>query len=181
MQGGWPVGVLFAALMTRLLLPEIGWRGVFLVATFPVIVIAILGRRLKESPKYEVLRHGAKLIEEGRREEAEALGRQYGVDLSGADRQKSYMSLFEPQVRKHTLFLAAAFLLNWFGIQVLNVLSTTVLTDGKDISFESSLGVLIVSNAVGFVGYMSFGWFGDRIGRRNAIALGWSARASVTC
>jgi MFS transporter, putative metabolite:H+ symporter len=48
-RGGWPVGVLFAALMSSLLLPLIGWRGVFLVATFPAIVIAILGRRLKES------------------------------------------------------------------------------------------------------------------------------------
>jgi MFS transporter, putative metabolite:H+ symporter len=49
-QGGWPVGVLFAALMSSILLPLVGWRGVFLVATFPAIVIAILGRRLKESP-----------------------------------------------------------------------------------------------------------------------------------
>jgi MFS family permease len=173
-QGGWPVGVLFAALMSSILLPLVGWRGVFLVATFPAIVIAILGRRLKESPQHEVLVRGRKLIAEGRREEAEELGREYGVDFAGTgSRQQSYKSLFEPQVRKHTIFLAGAFLLNWFGIQVLNVLSTTVLTDGKGISFESSLGVLIVSNAVGFVGYMSFGRIGDKIGRRNAIALGW--------
>jgi MFS family permease len=157
-QGGWPVGVLFAALMSSILLPLVGWRGVFLVATFPAIVIAILGRRLKESPQHEVLVRGRKLIAECRREEAEALGREYDVDFADTgSQQQSYKSLFEPQVRKHTIFLASAFLLNWFGIQVLNVLSTTVLTDGKDISFESSLGVLIVSNAVGFVGYMSFG------------------------
>lgn len=176
-QGGWPVGVLFAAAVAAVLLPLIGWRGVFLVATFPAIVIAILGRRLKESPQFEVMKRGQKLIAEGRREEAEALGEEHGVDLSTATGHKkvSYVSLFEPEVRKHTIFLALAFLLNWFGVQVLNVLSTTILTDGKGISFSSSLVVLIVSNAVAFVGYMAFGRFGDKIGRRNAIAFGWFA------
>jgi MFS family permease len=121
-----------------------------------------------------VLQRGRRLIAEGRREEAHALGREHGVDFENVgSRQQSYGSLFEPEIRRHTIFLAGAFLLNWFGIQVLNVLSTTILTDGKDISFESSLGVLIVSNAVGFVGYMCFGRFGDMIGRRNAIAIGW--------
>jgi putative MFS transporter len=172
-QGGWPMGVVLAAAITSVLLPLVGWRGVFLIATFPAIVIAILGRRLKESPQYEVLREGRRLKAAGRREEADALGRAHGVDLSGADQKVSYLSLFEPAVRKHTIFLAGAFLLNWFGIQVLSVLSTTILTDGKGINFEDSLGVLIVSNLVGFVGYMSFGFIGDRIGRRNAIAFGW--------
>jgi MFS family permease len=175
-QGGWPVGVLFAAAMTSILLPVIGWRGVFLVATFPAIVIAILGRRLKESPQYEVLKRGQELIAEGRKDEAEALGREHGVDFTTYGHKKvSYASLFEPQVRRHTIFLATAFLLNWFGVQVLNVLSTTILTDAKGISFENSLIILIISNAVAFVGYMSFGRIGDVIGRRNAIAFGWFA------
>jgi MFS family permease len=51
-QGGWPVGVLFAAAMTAALLPVTGWREIFAIATFPAIVIAILGRRLKETPQF---------------------------------------------------------------------------------------------------------------------------------
>jgi putative MFS transporter len=173
-QGGWPIGVLFAAAMTSILLPIVGWRGVFLVATFPAIVIVIVGRRLRESPKYEVLKRARELTAAGRRDEAAALAAEYRIDIGAGGDRRSYAALAERPVRRHTAFLAGAFLLNWFGIQVLNVLSTTILTDGKGITFSNSLLVLILSNAVGFIGYMTFGWIGDRVGRRNAIAAGWA-------
>ena len=35
---GWQVGVLGAALLTPMLLPSIGWRGMFLVGVIPAIV-----------------------------------------------------------------------------------------------------------------------------------------------
>ena len=52
-------------------------------------------------------------------------------------------------------------------------LGTTVLVEAKGVSFESSLYVLILANAVGFVGYLSHGWVGDRIGRRNTVLMGF--------
>lgn len=172
-QGGWPLGVMFGAAVTALVLPGVGWRGTFLIATFPAVVIAILGRRLKESPKFEALQRAKELEKEGRTEELAELKRDYGIDLGDKQSKPSYASLFEPAIRRHTLFLCTGFLLNWFGVQVLSVLSTTVLTDGKHISFTNSLIVVIISNAVSFVGYMLFGWLGDRIPRRNAIGIGW--------
>ena len=33
--------------------------------------------------------------------------------------------------------------------------------------------LLIVANAVGYVGYVTHGFLGDRLGRRNVIAFGW--------
>jgi MFS family permease len=35
------------------------------------------------------------------------------------------------------------------------------------------LQVLILANAVGFIGYLSHGWLGDRIGRRNTVLIGF--------
>lgn len=172
-QGGWPLGVMFGAAMVALVLPGVGWRGTFLIATFPAIIIAFLGRRLKESPKYEVLKRARELQAEGRTEEVAELQREYGVDLGGKSGKASYASLFEPQIRRHTLFLCIGFLLNWFGVQVLAVLSTTVLTSGKHISFSSSLVVVIISNLVAFLGYMLAGYLGDRFSRRNVIGVGW--------
>ena len=78
------------------------------------------------------------------------------------------------------MVLGAAFLLNWFATQVFSVLGTTVITDVHHVSFESSLVVLIISNLVGYLGYLAFGFLGDRIGRRNAIALGWTT-AGIYC
>jgi MFS family permease len=171
-QGGWPIGVLFAAAMSALLLPAVGWRGVFLVSTFPIILILILRTRLKESPRYEHMVAVRRLEAEGKIAEARELGQKYGVD---ADRsaQFTYVQLFGVDVRKHTIFLGVAFLLNWFAIQVFTVLGTTVLTQGKGISFSNSLFLLILSNALAYIGYITHGYIGDYLGRRETIAGAW--------
>ncbi|MDD7569162.1 MAG: MFS transporter [[Actinobacillus] rossii] len=45
---GWQIGVLAAALLTPLLLPVIGWRGMFVVGIFPAFVAWFLRARLHE-------------------------------------------------------------------------------------------------------------------------------------
>ena len=45
---GWQVGVLVAALLTPVLLPHIGWRGMFVVGIFPAFVAWYLRTRLHE-------------------------------------------------------------------------------------------------------------------------------------
>ena len=45
---GWQMGVLGAALLTPLLLPLIGWRGMFLVGVLPAVVAWVLRAKLHE-------------------------------------------------------------------------------------------------------------------------------------
>lgn len=45
---GWQAGVLVAALATPLLLPEIGWRGMFLVGVFPAVAAYFIRHALHE-------------------------------------------------------------------------------------------------------------------------------------
>lgn len=45
---GWQVGVLAAALLTPLLLPHIGWRGMFILGIFPAFVAWYLRAKLHE-------------------------------------------------------------------------------------------------------------------------------------
>ena len=169
-QGGWPVGVLFASAMAAVLLPVVGWRGVFFVATFPAVVIAILGTRLKDTPQF------ARIREERRRQRESKGGeaRWQAVALAkGSGARFPFVQLFEPDQRRHTIFLSLGFLLNWFGVQVFSVLGTTVLLKAHGINLGSSLIILIVSNAAAFVGYVVHGIVGDKIGRRETIGLGW--------
>jgi MFS family permease len=56
---GWQVGVLLAAFVTPLLLPVIGWRGMFMVGLLPALVAFIVRRTLDE-PEIFVKRHAAK-------------------------------------------------------------------------------------------------------------------------
>jgi MFS family permease len=171
-QGGWPIGVLFAAAVSALLLPFIGWRGVFAVATFPIILIAILATRLRESPRFEAAKEVRRLLRLGKVQEAKTFGDTHGIN---AERAKafSYVQLFQSDERGHTIWLGLSFLLNWIGIQVFVVLSTTILVAGKGITMQNALLFLIVSNALSYIGYIVHGYVGDLIGRRETIAIGW--------
>lgn len=56
---GWQAGVLGAALLTPLLLPTIGWRGMFLVGVIPALVAWVIRNRLHE-PEVFVRKVGEK-------------------------------------------------------------------------------------------------------------------------
>ncbi|WAH36466.1 MFS transporter [Alicyclobacillus dauci] len=171
-QGGWPLGVLLASLMVAVLEPSVGWRGVFWIATFPALVIVALWTRLKESPRYLQVRQIRKLLKTGRNKEAIELAAEYNIDSEKMNKS-SIRQMFEPGIRRHSIFLCLAFLFNWMAVQVFAVLSTTVLVNGKHISFSNSLILLILSNALGYVGYVAHGFVGDKIGRRATIIIAW--------
>lgn len=171
-QSGWPVGALIAAGLTALLLPHIGWQGCFIFAAVPALVVAILARKLKESPQFQVHQRINQLRKAGDDSAARSLAREYHVDY--AEHAKAGVAAaFRGAALRPTLVLSLAILLNWSAIQVFSVLGTSVIVSVHKLSFENSLWILVLSNLVGFIGYLVHGWLGDRIGRRNTVALGW--------
>jgi MFS family permease len=154
-QGGWPIGALLAALLTSVLLPTIGWKGCFIFAGIPSLVIAFLAQRLRETPQFELLHR-----------------LRSGSD--GAQHKANFLNAFRGDALRPSMVLGSAHLLNWFTVQVFAILGTTVLINVHHVSFANSLLVLVLSNVLGFVGYLVHGYFGDRFGRRNVIAVGWS-------
>ncbi|MFD4954467.1 MFS transporter [Streptomyces sp. NPDC058451] len=172
-QSGWPVGALLASAFAAVLLPVMSWRWIFLLATFPVVVIVVAGSRLRESPSFVALKRTRELRKDGREVDAARLAELYSLDITRDD-ESGLRQLFAPDLRRHTLCLSGAWLFNWMGIQIFSVLGTTILTDGKGVSFSSALVVLILANLAGFLGYLFHGYLGDRIGRRTTIIVGWS-------
>jgi MFS family permease len=171
-QGGWPVGALLAAALTAILLPLIGWRGCFIFAAVPSLVIAFLARRLRESPQFELQNELRRLRARGQESAGRSLADRHDVDYEGHE-SAGFAAAFRGPALRATLSLGAGFLLNWFTIQIFSVLGTTVITSVHHISFGNSLLILVLSNLAGYCGYLTHGYFGDRIGRRNVIAMGW--------
>jgi MFS transporter, putative metabolite:H+ symporter len=169
-QGAFPFGVLLASAWVAIFLPVIGWRGCFLLAVFPAVLIALTRRGLRESPQFELELQLRRLRKQGRAAEAAELARSYGVD----ERPTAPLAaIFRGQALRNTLVLGAAWFINAAGMQLFAVLGTTVLTQAKHVSFTNSLVLLIVANAVGYLGGVTHGFLGDRLGRRNVIAFGW--------
>lgn len=169
-QGGWPLGTLLAAAFAAILLPLIGWRGCFLVAVFPAIVIVLLRRKLKETPQFALQDQVRKLRKAGDEAGAAALAAEYGLV---AEKKAPLKEVFAPESRRNTIVLGLAWFANWFGIQTFSVLGTSVLTEGKGVDFAGALIMFIIINFVAFTGYLFHGWAGDRFGRRNVIGIGW--------
>jgi MFS family permease len=172
-QSGWPVGSVLAAVSIYLLFPLGGWSLCFIVAVFPAVFMLWAARHLKESPQFAARHRAETLLKQGRTEDAHQLAESAGVDLT--DRSAPLASAFKGESLRSTVVIGTAFLLNWLGVLVFAILGTSLLTapDGKNIAFTNALAILIVSNATAFAGYLFHGWLGDRIGRRNAIAIGW--------
>jgi MFS family permease len=172
-QSGWPVGSVLAAGSVYLLFPIGGWALCFIVAVFPAIFMLWVARYLKESPQFSIRHQAEKMLTDGHTEEAHALANSAGIDLT--DQSMPLASAFKGESLRSTVVIGSAFLLSWLGVLAFAILGTSLLTakDGKNIAFDSALAILIISNATAFAGYLFHGWLGDRIGRRNTIAIGW--------
>jgi MFS transporter, putative metabolite:H+ symporter len=155
-QTAWPLGALaaagFVALVSLFLKPD-QWRWTFLLATIPAILVALLCRKLRESPQF--LAHKT---------------------ARTATKQRSaapFAMIFRRDQLRNTLVLALGWLTNWMAIQTFSVLGTTVLQSGKNFSATNSLLLVVASNLVAALGYLAHGWLGDRFPRHRVIGAGW--------
>jgi MFS family permease len=172
-QSGWPIGSVLAAVSIYALFPIGGWALCFIVAVFPAFFMVWAAHYLKESPQFVVRHRAEQLLKAGHADEAHELAATAGVDLT--ETSAPLAAVFKGESLRATLVIGPAFLLNWLGVLAFAILGTSLLTatDGKDVAFNNALAVLIISNATAFAGYLFHGWLGDRIGRRNTIAIGW--------
>ncbi|MFF0990612.1 MFS transporter [Kocuria nitroreducens] len=178
-QGGWPVGALVSAGLSALLLPIIGWRWSFVVAAVLALLVALMASRLPESPTFAAIQEVQRRRAAGDVEGAHRLAAEHDLE-EGSHHKTGFKDVFTPELRKHTTLLALAWFFNWFAIQVFSVLGTTVLVEAKGVTFENALIVLVLANAVGFVGYVFHGWLGDRITRKRTVVMGWLAGGIVS-
>jgi MFS family permease len=169
-QAGWPVGVMLSAGLAALFSDSLGWRGVFAVATFPLVVIFFLRMGLKESPYFLKLQFLRKLRREGQEQESLRLGSRWNIDIVG-DRKNTYAELFAPGLRKHSVAVGLMFFFKIIGDVQMTVLATSILAQSKGIELNGALWTIVFGNAVAILGYLLFGWLGDRLGRRDTVII----------
>ncbi|GAA1821459.1 MFS transporter [Nesterenkonia flava] len=173
-QAGWPVGALLAAGFVALVSTWFGaenWRIAFLLSIIPsIVVFALIWVFLKETPQFTTMKRIRELRKAGREDEAEALSAVTGITV---EKEVPLKRIFNAKHRRNTIVLSVAWTLNWFGIQTFSVLGTTVLESGKGVDADSALLMIVGANIVGALGYLTHGFLGDRLGRKNVIVGGW--------
>jgi MFS family permease len=149
---GWQAGVLAAALLTPLLLPVIGWRGMFAVGVLPAVAAYFIRKDL----------HEPRVFEARQRKDGSALG------LLVADKATARISA-------GMVILCGVQNFGYYGVMIWlpNYLSSRFhfgLTQSATWTAVTIVGMGI--------GIYAFGQVADRIGRRPAF-IGWMLGAAI--
>lgn len=156
-QSSWTIGYAFAALASMIIIPQFGWRALFLVGIFPALVTFWIRRNIEEPEIWQ------------NQKKAEAVDGKTGV-IAG------YRILFSRQYLKNTIFLTFLLIFAQFGYWgiftwVPGFLGSSVEQGGAGLNIVKS-GIWIIAMQVGgFAGLVSFGFFADRIGRKTAFII----------
>jgi MFS family permease len=158
MQTGAPFGIVLASLVGGFLAPSIGWKACFFVSILPALLVVYIRRRLPES---DVWLERKRLASVGSREAKVSLKALFG----------KFASLFTPAYRG--LFLQCLVLAifdmsaYWFTYSWL----PGYLHQQREFSLVKSALWMLVTQAGGVLGYLSFGYVADRFGRRPAYSV----------
>jgi MFS family permease len=156
MQTGAPLGIALASVMGGLLAPEIGWRSCFILSGLPALLVVYIRGNLPESDMW---------LERRR--------------LSGVPKQSQlaaeffnrFIGLFSPLTRKMFLKSLVLTTLGLSAYWLTYSWMPSYLYQQRQFTMTKSAMWILVTQAGGFTGYLSFGFFADRFGRRPAYSL----------
>jgi len=141
----WPIGYIVAAALAREVLPDHGWRLLFLFGGVALAASLYILIAVPESEVWKAERHHR-----------------------GKERV-AIREIFAPDVRRHTLLgtiAAGCALTGYWGA---NTWLPTYLIMERQLDPARMATFVIVLNIGMFTGYQCFGWIADRVGQRRAL------------
>jgi MFS family permease len=161
-QSFWAVGYAAAAAVSALVLPAWGWRAVFFVGVLPAFFTFWVRRRVEEPAIWRARGSGA----------GEASGERPGLG-----------ALFAPGRVRITLVVTlmnALSLFAWWGFNlwIPAFLSLSREQGGVGLTTRAMSGLIIFMQAGMWLGYVSFGYISDALGRKKTY-IGYLAAAAV--
>jgi MFS family permease len=157
MQTGAPFGIVLASIIGGFVAPEIGWRLCFFISVLPALLVVFIRKHLPESDLWLERR---RLPAEGKHEPAQVRGP-----------GNTFLLLFSRSYRK--LFLQSLVLAifdmsaYWFTYSWL----PGYLHQQREFPLAKSALWMLVTQAGGLAGYLTFGFVADRFGRRPAYSV----------
>lgn len=152
MQSGWAIGTILAALLAVVVLPRFGWRPLFALGVLPALLAFWMQKHVPEPEAWRQTR-------------AHAPARPWS----------GLVEIMRPPLLRRTFaatLLTTCVLFAYWGLftWVPAYLASPIAQGGAGMSLVRSTAWIIPLQVGAFFGYVSFGWIGDRLGRRPAFA-----------
>jgi MFS family permease len=159
MQSGWAIGYILAAVIAAIVLPVLGWRWLFVVGGLPAFLVLWVRREVQEP---EVWKH-----QQGRTADGNPLRAILGRALIG----RTVLA---------TLLMGSVLFAYWGTFSWLPAfLASPVESGGAGMSIVNSMAWIVSIQLGAFLGYLSFGFIADYLGRRRTFVLFLLAAAGL--
>ncbi|NVO15320.1 MAG: MFS transporter [Rhodoplanes sp.] len=154
LQTGWTFGLLTAAMFAFTIIPSHGWRWMFYATVVPVVITFFLVLFcVKESPVWKA-----------KRQEQKAQPRASGNAIP-------LVALFNKKNLRNTLLGLGVSIFGMYGWWTLFTFLPTYIDKTLNVGITKGAEFMIWTSIGAFFGYLLFGAFADRVGRRPTFAV----------
>lgn len=160
---GWQAGAVLAAILAAVVLPDYGWRGLFLVGVIPALLAAWARHGIKEPPMW-VKRKEMKKELAARKERGETLTAEEEEQLEEAKKFPLAHLFASPSKTVTTLSLTVMTSVQNFGYYGIMVWLPMILLKEHGLTTKSMSGWMIVTVIGMIAGIYVFGYLCDRLG-----------------
>lgn len=159
MQSGWAIGYILAALLSALIIPSLGWRMLFVVGILPALLTVWIRRHVPEPEIW--------------------VSRPRGQD---SHLRPFLREIFSAPLAKRTVIATlttTSVLFAYWGLftWIPTFLSTPEDQGGAGLTIVGSAEWIIPMQVGAFLGYVLFGFFADRFGRKPTFVVFLAAAA----
>ncbi len=176
LEGFWPIGFIFAGILSYFLLPIGGWRLVFLCEGIPAIFVLVIRRIVPESPRWladtnqddqadKVMTEFEKNVEKAYGKELPPPVKDDNLVISKHEKKFSFFQLWAPGYKKRTIMVWLLWFFALLGYYGLTTWLSAFLQDAG-YSVTKSVFYTILISLAGIPGFFSAAYFIEKNGRK---------------
>jgi MFS family permease len=158
MQTGAPIGIALASIVGGMLSPVIGWRACFFVSILPALMVIYIRKKLPESDLWErrklLLKQGGEIL----------------LKVTPAVKT-GFFALFAKEHRKYFILALVLAIFDMSAYWLTYSWMPGYLHNERNFTMTKSALWILVTQSGGFLGYFSFGFIADKLGRRPAYSI----------
>lgn len=175
---GWQAGAVLSAILAAVVLPDYGWRGLFLVGVLPALLAAWARHGIKEPPMW-VKRKEMKKALQARKDAGEKLTAEEEEQLTEAKKFPLAHLFADKKTTITTIALTIMTSVQNFGYYGIMVWLPMILLKEHGLTTKSMSGWMIVTVIGMIAGIFVFGWLCDRLGRKKPYLLFYVCAAAM--